>query len=87
MPMCDFKEGNMDSDRFCLWLESMVAPGLGDVSKGEDRSVVVMDSCTLHKDPRVRQIIETRDAFLFYSAKYSPDLVPAERIGRREYLR
>ena len=78
LPMCDFWEGNMDADRFCLWLEAMVAPGLGDFSKGEAHSVVVMDSCTLHKVAEVQQIVERTGALLLYNAKYSPDLVPVE---------
>lgn len=41
--------------------------------------IVVMDNLPAHKDPMVRQIIETAGAELRYLPAYSPDLNPIEQ--------
>jgi transposase len=78
MSVCEFKEGAITTERFCSWLENQVEPILGNYSRFEDHSVVVMDSATQHRHPRVREIIERAGAILVFNAKYSPDLVPVE---------
>ena len=71
MSVCEFKEGAITTERFCSWLENQVEPILGNYSRFEDHSVVVMDSATQHRHPRVREIIERAGAILVFNAKYS----------------
>jgi transposase len=82
-------EGAMDAPAFVAWLEQGLAPTLRAGQR------VVMDNLSVHKDPRVRTIIEGRACQLIYLPAYSPDLTPIEgmfskvktvvrRAGKRE---
>ena len=71
--------GTVDADRFVDWVEHFLCPVLGNYSKLEPRSVVVLDNASLHCDPRVRTLIEGVGAILIYTSPYSPDLNPIER--------
>jgi hypothetical protein len=74
------KEDNkpVDSDRFVEYVEHTLCPSLGNYSRGEPHSVVIMDNCSIHLDVRVRELIEARGAILVYSAAYCPELIPIE---------
>lgn len=75
----DPERGTVDADRFVQWVEYYLCPVLGDFSKLEPRSVVIMDNATTHQDPRVEALIAARGARLLYTAPYSPDLNVIER--------
>ena len=64
--------GTVDSERFVAYVREKLAPQLGNYALGEPRSVVVMDNARIHKDPRVRQLIEATGAKLIWNAAYSP---------------
>jgi transposase len=68
----------VDADRFCTYIEQYLCPVLGNYERGEPHSVVIMDNCSIHLDPRVKALIEGRGAILIYSAPYSPELIPIE---------
>jgi transposase len=68
----------VDTDRFVRYVEEKLVPVLGNFLKRERRSVVIMDNCSIHMDPRVRELIEAAGAILVYSAPYSPELIPIE---------
>ena len=57
--------GTVDSDRFVAYVEQMLVPCLGNYEQGEPRSVVIMDNALIHKDPRVRALIEATGTYLF----------------------
>ena len=65
-------EGAMDGAAFVAWLAQGLGPTL---APGQ---VVVMDNLNVHKNPRVRVIIEGRGCQLIYLPAYSPDLTPIE---------
>jgi hypothetical protein len=68
----------VDSERFVQFVREMLVPELGDFSRKEPRSVVIMDNCSFHVDPRVNELIESAGALLLYSALYCPELIPIE---------
>lgn len=64
----------MDGELFQTYLNEALLPAL---SAGD---VVVMDNLASHKQPRVRELIESRGAKLLYLPPYSPDFNPIEMI-------
>ena len=73
----------LDSNRYVEYIRDIVCPTLGNYLQGEPHSVVCMDNCSIHLDPRVRQLIESRGARVVYSAPYSPDLIPIESMFKQ----
>jgi len=53
-----------------------MVPTLGRYDLGQPRSVVILDNATIHKDPRVLDLIEAAGAKLVWNAAYSPELNP-----------
>ena len=60
--------GTIDQHRFVQYVAECLVPTLGCYELGEPRSVVVMDNARIHKDPRVRQLIEAAGAKLVWNA-------------------
>ena len=44
------------------------------------RLVAMMNNASVHVDPRVKEEINKRGAYLLYSAPYSPDLNPIDKM-------
>ena len=76
-------EGALDGDAFVAYLVAFLVPTL--VPGG----IVVMDNLSVHKDKRVRPLIEGAGGTLVYLPAYSPDLTPIEQAFSKikEYLR
>lgn len=72
----DETRGTVDANRFVLWVQEALVPNLG--AYPNPRSVVIMDNASIHKDERVKELIESVGARLIYTAPYSPDLMPIE---------
>ena len=68
----------VNAERFVEYVAKKLAPCLGNYLRREPRSVVVMDNCSIHMDPRVRQLIEAMGAIIVYSSPYAPELIPIE---------
>lgn len=66
-------EGALDSDAFAAYLAAFLVPTL---VAGQ---IVVMDNLSVHKDKRVRPLIEGAGCTLVYLPAYSPDLTPIEQ--------
>jgi transposase len=63
-----------DTDVFLTWIEHSLVPAL---RPGE---TVVMDNLSPHKNPRVRDWIESAGCRLLYLPPYSPDFNPIENL-------
>jgi len=76
-------EGALDGDAFVAYLEHFLVPTL------VPGQMVVMDNLSVHKDKRVRPLIEGAGCLLIYLPAYSPDLTPIEQAFSKikEYLR
>ena len=70
--------GTVTRDIFEDWVEKMLCPVLGDYSKGEKRSVVLLDNASTHMSQKVVDLIEATNAKILYSTPFSPDLNPIE---------
>ena len=66
-------EGAIDGDAFAAYLAAFLVPTL------TPGTIVVMDNLSVHKDQRVRALIEGGDCTLVYLPAYSPDLTPIEQ--------
>ncbi len=76
-------EGALDGDAFAAYLAQFLVPTL------VPGQMVVMDNLSVHKDKRVRPLIEGAGCWLIYLPAYSPDLTPIEQAFSKikEYLR
>mmetsp|Transcript_12865 Transcript_12865/g.14996 ORF Transcript_12865/g.14996 Transcript_12865/m.14996 type:complete len:370 (-) Transcript_12865:33-1142(-) len=70
--------GTVDTEYFINWLRTKLCPTLGDYSKGEPRSVVLLDNATIHHSDEIENLITATGATFIYSAPYSPHLNPIE---------
>ena len=70
--------GTVTREVFEDWVETHLVPILGDYSKGEIRSVVMLDNASTHMSQRVVDMIEAKGAKIIYSAPFLPDLNPIE---------
>jgi len=75
--------GAIDGDAFAAYLAAFLVPTL------TPGTIVVMDNLSVHKDQRVRPLIERAGCTLVYLPAYSPDLTPIEQAFSKlkEYLR
>jgi transposase len=64
--------GPMKRPDFASWVEAYLVPRL----KPGDR--VVMDNCSIHKDPEAIAMVESVGARVAFLSPYSPDLNPIE---------
>lgn len=78
---CEAVEGGVDADRFVQWVVQRLVPVLGNASRGEARSVVILDNASVHHSllPLVEALIRECGAFIVFLSPYSPDLNPIEQ--------
>ena len=69
-------KGNMNSDLFEGWLESVFAPSL----KNPEKSVLIMDNARHHPKARIQDIADEYGFRVIFLPKYSPDLNPIEKF-------
>lgn len=65
---------NVDSNAFLAYIEHALVPTL------KSGQLVIMDNYSIHKNARVRQLIEQAGCYLTYLPTYSPDFNPIEMI-------
>jgi transposase len=66
-------EGAADADAFVTYLTHFLVPTL------VPGQIVLMDNLSVHKDERVRRLIEKAKCRLVYLPAYSPDFTPIEQ--------
>ena len=67
-------EGAVDAEAFGIYIERvlLLTPHGGEI--------VVLDNLAGHKHPRIRKLIESAGAELWYLPPYSPDFNPIEQM-------
>jgi transposase len=65
-------QGTANTELFLYWIEYFLIPVL------TSRQVVIMDNASIHKSPKVKELIEKAGCYLIYLPPYSPDLSPIE---------
>ena len=70
--------GTVNRDIFEWWVENKLCPVLGEYTKGESRSVVILDNASTHMSQKVIELISTINARVVFTAPFSPDLNPIE---------
>ena len=72
--------GTVTQERFLKFVKEDLCPILGSFEESERRSIVIMDNASVHMMPEVKAAINAAGAYLLYSAPYSPDLNPIEKM-------
>jgi transposase len=67
-------DGAVDAVAFVVYVEQFLVPTL----RGGE--IVVLDNLACHKHPRVRELIESAGAEVWYLPPYSPDFNPIEEM-------
>lgn len=71
---CMVVDGATNKDVFEVYVEQILLPSL----KAGD--IVVLDNLSAHKNQRVRELLKSVGAELWYLPAYSPDLNPIEKM-------
>lgn len=71
---CMVVDGATNKDIFEAYVEQILLPSL----KAGD--IVILDNLAVHKNQRVRELIQSVGAELWYLPAYSPDLNPIEKM-------
>lgn len=74
----DPDRGTVDTERFEEYTEEKLVPKLGNYSRREPNSVVLMDNAIIHVSEIVLNAIARAGAILIFTAPYSPDKNPIE---------
>ena len=69
---CLLLEGSVDTLAFLTYIEQVLLPAL------KPGQIVIMDNYTIHHNPQVRTLIESKGCQLLYLPTYSPDFNPIE---------
>ncbi|CAD6954593.1 unnamed protein product, partial [Tilletia laevis] len=69
-------EGSITREKFLYWIDHFALPNMRPFP--EERSVLVVDNCSIHKGEDVRAKIEAAGCRLVFLPPYSPDLNPIE---------
>jgi transposase len=77
LPGFKIHQGSIDGQMFYDWLKYDVLPYCNPAPL--PRSVIVMDNASIHKNARVRELVEGAGCRLKYLPPYSPDFNPIER--------
>lgn len=64
--------GTANTKLFLYWIEEVLLPEL------RTGQVVIMDNCSIHKSPKVEELIKSVGCSLIYLPPYSPDFNPIE---------
>jgi hypothetical protein len=65
---------------FIDWLTLKILPLLGNFDKGEPRSIVILDNASIRMAEEIVSLIQSKGACLLYTAAFSPDINPIEKI-------
>ena len=75
---CRIKQGSFNTESFNDFVRHDVLPYCGRADLYQDRSVIVMDSASIHSNEELKQMCNDAGVLLEYLPPYSPDLNPIE---------
>ena len=67
--------GNVDAERFNLWVRRCLLPELGSYANCEPNSILVLDNCRFHHNEEFVAMVEGVGCKILYLSAYSPDFV------------
>jgi transposase len=65
---------------FIDWLTLKILPLLGNFEKGEPHSIVILDNASIHMDAEIVSLIQSKGAYILYTAEFSADINPIEKM-------
>jgi hypothetical protein len=65
---------------FIEWLTLNVLALLGNFENGEPRSIVILDNASIHMDDEIVSLIQSKGAYILYTAEFSPDINTIEKM-------
>jgi hypothetical protein len=72
--------GTVNKQVFIYWLTLKILPLLGNFEKEEPRSIVILENASTHMDEEIVSIIQSKGAYILYTAAFSPDINPIEKM-------
>jgi transposase len=72
--------GTVNKQVFIDWLTLNIHPLLGNFEKGEPHSIVILDNALIHMDEDIVSLIQSKVAYILYTAAFSPDINPIEKM-------
>ena len=70
--------GTVTAEDFEEWVVEYLMPVLGDYSKCEENSILVMDNASTHCSERIMHLIRSKGTYVLFTAPYLADLNPIE---------
>jgi hypothetical protein len=70
--------GTVNKQVFIDWLTLKILPLLGNFEKGEPRSIIILDNASIHMDEEIVSLIQSKGAYILYTAAFSPHINPIE---------
>ena len=75
---CKTYKHKIDGDTFYEFVQSSLLPHLMPFNGFNPHSVVIMNNCSIHHVPGIKEMIEGVGALLLFLPPYSPDFNPIE---------
>ena len=70
--------GTVTAEDFEEWVVEYLLPVLGNYSRCEENSILVMDNASTHCNERILEMIRSKGTYILFTAPYSADLNPIE---------
>ena len=68
----------VDDDKFYVFIQASLLPHLMPFDGSNPHSIVILDNCSIHRVPRVVEMIQEVDALVHFLPPYSLDYNPIE---------
>ena len=81
--------GSVDGNKFVDFVRGTLIPNMRPFDGINERSIVIMDNCSIHHVSEVKKLFEDAGILVFYLPPYSPDMSPIEETfsSIKYYLR
>ena len=72
----DRTKDNVDIDLFNYYLVNFLIPAMGNFSRGEENSILIIDNAPIHDQLEITRLVEEAGGIVIFTARYSPDINP-----------